>query len=408
MFKTIYCDPKDGNGNSQTNENIQESSSSSNKNNKNLQENKNTQLRGQTNTTVNTTNINNQFNQNQQLNTPIIGGDFIKYHYMEQIQTLYRKNSFWENIIFLESLKGKQLISDSVIKERMTFIMGEAQEKSIFNQYFFNNPSIKSIQLLLCPENLYFRYNLVQVYFNNYYEVYHIFINNNRLTFNKIYSIHNKCFNMFELYQYIKENNNLPLSKMAKNVNNSILHSISEMVLKVTRGLVTPDRIVAYSNNRIFEAFKMAVHSGQIVKIEGVNIRRVLGFEIDVITAPGGGFSGYYLIDNFDQFKYLINEEIKMIQSNWDSFVVSPMAIDFIKRSAILSNEYFRTGTLNYNQRNIDILLEINNNNNKYLGNLPVNYTSPEMRQDFNNMLIDFKQKLFLFKVIQEYFSRSS
>ena len=116
MFKTIYCDPKDGNGNSQTNENIQESSSSSNKNNKNLQENKNTQLRGQTNTTVNTTNINNQFNQNQQLNTPIIGGDFIKYHYMEQIQTLYRKNSFWENIIFLESLKGKQLISDSVIK----------------------------------------------------------------------------------------------------------------------------------------------------------------------------------------------------------------------------------------------------------------------------------------------------
>ena len=80
----------------------------------------------------------------------------------------------------------------------------------------------------------------------------------------------------------------------------------------------------------------------------------------------------------------------------------------FYKRSAILSNEYFRTGTLNYNQRNIDILLEINNNNNKYLGNLPVNYTSPEMRQDFNNMLIDFKQKLFLFKVIQEYFSRSS
>ena len=223
-----------------------------------------------------------------------------------------------------------------------------------------------------------------------------------------IYSIHDKCFNMFELYQYVLLNNKLPLPRISSNVNNSILHSISEMVLKVTRGLVTPDRIVAYSNNRIFEAFKMAVHSGQIVKIEGVNIRRVLGFEIDVITAPGGGFSGYYLIDNFDQFKYLINEEIKMIQSNWDSFVVSPMAIDFIKRSAILSNEYFRTGTLNYNQRNIDILLEINNNNNKYLGNLPVNYTSPEMRQDFNNMLIDFKQKLFLFKVIQEYFSRSS
>ena len=408
IFKTIYCDPKDGNGNSQTNENIQESSSSSNKTNKNLQGNKNTQVRGTTNTTVNTTNINNQFNQNQQLNSPIIVGEFLKYHYMEHIQTLYRNNSFWENIIFLESLRGKQILSDTLIKERMTFIMGEAQEKSIFNQYFFNNPSIKSIQQMLCPNYVYFRYNLVPVYFNNYYEVYHLFILNNRLTINKIYSIHNKCFNMFELYQYIQENNKMPLSKMARNFNNSILQSISKMILKVTRGLISPDSIIASSNNRIFDAYKMAVQSGQIEKFEGVDIKKVFGFDLIVITGPGKRFTGYYLIDNIDQLKYLVIDEVKLIQSNWETFVDSPMAIDVIKRNPLLWNEYMLTGTLNCNLKNIDLLIRFNNSNNNFFGYTPDRFTSPEMRHEFNNKLIGFKQKIVLIKIIQEYLSRFS
>ena len=84
------------------------------------------------------------------------------------------------------------------------------------------------------------------------------------------------------------------------------------------------------------------------------------------------------------------------------------MVIDIIKRSTILMKEYLGTGTLNYNQRNIEILLEINNNYNQYLCNLPVKFNSPEMRQEFNNMLIDFKKKLFIFKIIEEYLNRYS
>lgn len=52
-------------------------------------------------------------------------------------------------------------------KERINFIL--RQEKSSFNEYFFKNPSIRNIQVFLYPAlNLYFRYNLVPVYFNNY------------------------------------------------------------------------------------------------------------------------------------------------------------------------------------------------------------------------------------------------
>nr|WVH38048.1 hypothetical protein [Ganoderma leucocontextum] len=212
---------------------------------------------------------------------------------------------------------------------------------------------------------------------------------------------------MFELYQYIQENNKLSIPRISRNINNSILHSINNMVLKVTRGLISPDSIIVSSNNPIFEAYKMAVASGQIEKTDGVNIKRVFGFELLIITAPGGGFSGYYLIDNFDQLKFLIKDEIELIQSNWESFVNSPMAIDVIKRSSILSNEYIVTGTLNYNQKNIGLLLEFNYKNNQIIGILPAKYTSPEMRHEFHNMLIDFKQKLIIIKVIQEYLSRS-
>nr|WVH38047.1 hypothetical protein [Ganoderma leucocontextum] len=122
---TIYCQPDDGNGYSQTNENLQESSKTNGKNNKinkNLQGNKNTQLSGTTNAT-NQTNINNQFNQNQQINTPPLrdGERMIKYHYVEQIQNQYRNHSFWENITYLENLKGKNILSNSFINERINF-----------------------------------------------------------------------------------------------------------------------------------------------------------------------------------------------------------------------------------------------------------------------------------------------
>ena len=411
IIKTIYCDPKDGNGNSQTNENIQETSDTNNKNNKNLQGNKNTQVRGTTNTTVNTTNINNQFNQNQQINTqlnsPISEVNTIKYQYFDHIRNLYLNHSFWENIIFLESLRDKLILPNSFITERINFILGEALEKSSFNQYFYNNPNLKNLQLLLCPDYLYFRYNLVPVYFNNYYEVYHLFIKNNRLTFNMVYSIHNKCFNLFEVYQYIKENNKLPLPRLSKNVNNTILHTISTTILKVTRGLISPDSLTIHPNNRIFDAYNNAVICGQIQKLEGVNIKKVFEFNLIVTIGPGRGYTGYYLLDNVDQLKYLIIEEIKLTQSNWEALVDSPMAIDVIKRSHILSNEYMLTGTLNCNLKNIDLLLEFNYSNNKFMGYIPDKYTSPEIRREFNNMLMEFKKKIIIFKVIKEYLSRN-
>ena len=129
---------------------------------------------------------------------------------------------------------------------------------------------------------------------------------------------------MFELYQYVLLNNKLPLPRISSNVNNSILRSISNMILKVTRGLISPDSMTVYSNNPIFEAYKMAVHSGQIEKLEGVNIKRVFGFDLIVTTSlppsplSGGGrgrgrITGYYLIDNIDHLKFLIRGELRKL-----------------------------------------------------------------------------------------------
>nr|YP_009493226.1 hypothetical protein [Ganoderma calidophilum]AWJ64021.1 hypothetical protein [Ganoderma calidophilum] len=212
---------------------------------------------------------------------------------------------------------------------------------------------------------------------------------------------------MFELYQYIQENNKLPLTKMERNINNSILRSISNLILKVTRDLISPDSIIASSNNTIFEAYKMAVQSGQIEKLEGVNIRRVFGFDLIVITGPGKRFTGYYLIDNVDQLKYLVNDEVKLIRSNWETFVDSPMAMDIIKSNPILWNEYIVTGTLNCNLKNIDILIKLNYSNNNFFGYTPDRFTSPEMRAEFNKILNGFKQKIVLINLIQDYLIRS-
>ena len=314
---------------------------------------------------------------------------------------------FWENIIFLESLRDKEIFSNSFINERINFILCEALGKSNFNQYFYNNPNIKRLQELLCPDYLYFRYNLVPVYFNNYYEVYHLFLRNNNISFNVVYSIHNKCFNMFEFYQFIKENNKLPLTNMERNINNSVLRSISNLILRVSRGLIYSDNFIATPNNSIFEAYKMAVQSGQIEKLEGVNIKRVFGFDLIVITGPGKRFTGYFLVDNIDQLKFLVNDEVRLIRSSWETFVDSPMAMDIIKSNPILWNEYILTGTLNLNLKNIDILILLNNRNNNFFGYTPDRFTSPEMRAEFYKILNGFKQKIVLINIIQDYLKRS-
>ena len=46
--------------------------------------------------------------------------------------------------------------------------------------------------------------------------------------------------------------------------------------------------------------------------------------------------------------------------------------------------------------KNIDLLIRFNNSNNNFFGYTPDRFTSPEMRHEFNNKLIGFKQKIVL------------
>uniref|UniRef100_UPI0030E033C0 hypothetical protein n=1 Tax=Daedaleopsis nitida TaxID=1140402 RepID=UPI0030E033C0 len=239
LFETIFCEPGDSvtNTNNQINTNIQETSLSTNSKNINGQGNKNTQLANN----ISESNTNIQSNENQQMNTPYrVSNEDIKYYVIDKIKNKYKLDSFWHNIIYLENLRGKGILSNEYITDRINLIIGEATDKSNFNRLIFTNKNNKYLQELLFPNRLYARFRQLPVLFNNSYEIYDVYMNmnKNKLYFTKIYSSANSLFNIIDFYSEFKER-----KTSNEIINKSILKNIGIMIHNSCRGLVDPNNI---------------------------------------------------------------------------------------------------------------------------------------------------------------------
>lgn len=385
---TIYCEPvgSDGNTNTQVIDNVQESTKDNSDNsskNLNIQGIKNTQL------TAGNNNDNNQTISNQQVDSPLLpdplrgakgavkgdsaplivnnppgalilpnAQDILIQLYQEIITDKFIKDSFWNNISFLEKLKSEDLFPIDYLESRINLIIGEARYQSKFNEYIFINHPNAYFHDILFNNKMYARFIDYPVYFNNCYEICNFSSNSYSFDLIKIYSVKDTCYSMLDLYYYILNDNNISYDTknfIINQVKTTIKYSHSNS--KIANNAIDYDHMQA----RLYNVFyKHILDYTNTAEIQYYKLGPLKLFYLNKdIEIENNRFYALDIqaVDSKDQLKYLINKEYNKLQIEWIKFVNRPDVKMIINEHVGLYSEYQSTFRLEFNDLNLKTLI---------------------------------------------------